>query len=40
MEYCRTAEGAAGAESRDFCAAMLRYLPRIYITAFDLEAIR
>ena len=24
-------------ESRDFCPAMLRYLPRIYITAFDLR---
>lgn len=37
VEYCRTADNAAAAEPRDFCAAMLRYLPRIYITAFDLN---
>lgn len=35
IEYCRALDSCAGMETRDFCAEMLRYLPRIYITAFD-----
>ena len=37
FEFCRTLEGCAGDEVQDFCEKMLRYLPRIYMMAFDLK---
>ena len=36
-EYCQTLESARETECDDFIAAMLRLLPRIYITASDLK---
>ena len=36
-EYCQTLEAARETECDDFIAAMLRLLPRIYITASDLK---
>lgn len=36
-EYCQTLESAREMECDDFIAAMLRLLPRIYITASDLK---
>lgn len=36
-EYCQTIESARETECDDFIAAMLRLLPRIYITASDLK---
>ncbi len=36
-EYCQTLESARETECDDFIAAMLRLLPRIYITARDLK---
>lgn len=35
-EYCQALEGAAEAEKDEFIDAMLRLLPRIYISASDL----
>ena len=35
-EYCAAIEHAAATEQPDFVANMLRLLPRIYISAFDL----
>lgn len=35
-EYCQALEGAAEAEKYEFVDAMLRLLPRIYISASDL----
>ncbi len=35
-EYCSAVESCAETEPTDFCRSMLRLLPRIYITAFDL----
>lgn len=35
-EYCAAVENASVSEMRDFVAAMLRLLPRIYISASDL----
>lgn len=37
-EYCATVENAAQAGHDDFVDAMLRLLPRLYITASDLSA--
>lgn len=37
VEYCRALESCGGAEAVDFCRQILRYLPRIYMTAFDLR---
>lgn len=36
-EYCSAVEQAAGTEPADFVAAMTRLLPRIYISAADLQ---
>lgn len=36
-EYCIAVENCAGTGPADFCRSMLRLLPRIYITAFDLR---
>lgn len=36
-EYCQTVENAREMEREDFVAAMLRILPRIYITATDIN---
>lgn len=36
QEYCTAVENAASTEPAQFTAAMLRLLPRIYITATDL----
>lgn len=36
-EYCQTLKSARETECDDFIAAMLRLLPRIYITASDLK---
>ncbi len=35
-EYCATLEGVEGMDARDFTAAVVRLLPRIYIAATDL----
>ena len=37
-EFCVTVDSAREALPADFCRDMLRYLPRIYISAFDLDA--
>lgn len=37
VEYCKFLESCAEEEPADFCRQMLRYLPRIYMTAFDLK---
>ena len=37
VEYCKYLESCAEEEAADFCQQMLRYLPRIYMTAFDLK---
>lgn len=37
-EYCQALEGAPAADPREFTGTMLRLLPRIYITAADLDA--
>lgn len=37
-EYCAAVENAASTETADFVASMVRLLPRIYITASDLDA--
>lgn len=37
VEYCKYLESCAEEEGADFCQQMLRYLPRIYMTAFDLK---
>lgn len=37
FEYCRALENSADSEAPDFCAAVIRYLTRIYMTAFDLK---
>ena len=36
-EYCAAIEAAAQTEKEEFVASMLRLLPRIYITASDLQ---
>lgn len=36
-EFCHTAEDAANREREEFVAAMTRLLPRIYISASDLQ---
>ena len=36
-EYCQHVEGAREAEREDFIDAMLRVIPRIYISAFDIK---
>ncbi len=36
-EFCAAVASCAQQEPRDFCRAMLRYLPRIYITIADLR---
>ena len=36
-EYCRTLEGARETQREDFIDTMLRLLPRIYISAFDIK---
>lgn len=35
-EYCAAVENASSSEPGDFTASMLKMLPRIYISAFDL----
>ena len=37
FEYCRTLEAENEIEIVPFCATMIRYLTRIYMTAFDLK---
>lgn len=37
VEFCRTVDGCGESEPADFCMAMMRYLPRIYMTALDLK---
>lgn len=37
FEYCRLLENCGGEEPADFCRSLLRYLPRLYMTAFDLK---
>lgn len=37
VEYCKFLESCTEEEPSDFCRQMLRYLPRIYMTAFDLK---
>lgn len=37
FEYCRLLDGCAETEASEFCMQVLRYLPRIYMTAFDLH---
>lgn len=36
-EFCAAVASCAQTEPRDFCRAVLRYLPRIYITVSDLR---
>lgn len=36
-EFCAAVASCAQSEPRDFCRAVLRYLPRIYITISDLR---
>ncbi len=36
-EYCRAIEDAANSEREDFIASMTRLLPRLYISATDLQ---
>ena len=36
-EYCQTVEHASESERDDFIASMLRLLPRLYISAADLQ---
>lgn len=38
VEYCRLLENCGEMTARDFAAEVLRYLPRIYITAGDFIA--
>ncbi len=39
VEYCRTLENVREMSARDFVAAMVRLLPRIYISVSDLSLI-
>jgi len=37
VEYCKYIETCAENDAADLCRQMLRYLPRIYMTAFDIK---